>query len=112
MLDQTIFNQDNQIQSFDSNGNLILTGVYDYTVNRVVINEFVMSTEQHAINVGASSLLQFVDICKTKKIDSISFCVPNSPMEKQEQEAMAEVLQKSGFTISESEAILTGERQL
>lgn len=112
MLDQTIFNQDNHIQSFDSNGNLVLAGIYDYTVNRVVINEFIMSTEQHSINVGASSLVQFIDICKTKKIDRISFCVPNSQMEKQEQEALAEVLLKSGFTINESEAILTGERQL
>ena len=103
MLDQTIFNQDNQIQSFDNNGNLIVNGVFDLGQNRVVINEFNICEDDNLNN-----LKQFINVCKSKQIEQISFNVPNSAHEPDEQRAIADLLNESGFTVSEDQGILAG----
>ena len=103
MLDQTIFNQDNQIQSFDNAGNLIINGVFDLGQNRVVINEFNICE-----NDNLNNLKQFINICKSKQIDEISFNVPNSPHDLDEQEEIGDLLNESGFTVSHKEGFLIG----
>lgn len=103
MLDQTIFNQDNQIQSFDNNGNLIVNGVFDVGQNRVVINEFNICEDDNINNIK-----QFINVCKSKQIEQISFNVPNNAHEPDEQQEIADLLNKSGFTVFESHGILVG----
>lgn len=103
MLDQTIFNQDNQIKSFDNLGNLIIKGVFDLAQNRAVINEFNISEDDNLNN-----LKQFVNVCKSKQINKISFNVPNSAHEPDEQQEIADLLNEAGFTVSEDQGILVG----
>ena len=103
MLDQTIFNQDNQIQSFDNAGSLIINGVFDLGQNRVVINEFNICEDDNINN-----LKQFINVCKSKRIEQISFNVPNNAHEPDKQQEIAALLNESGFTVSEDEGVLAG----
>ena len=107
MLDQTVFNTDNQIQSFDNSGNLIICGVFDLGQNRAIINEFNICEEDNVNN-----LRQFVNICKSKQIEQISFNVPNSAHELDEQQEISDLLVESGFAVSESQGILIGSINL
>ncbi len=107
MLDQTIFNQDNQIQSFDNAGNLIINGIFDLAQNRVVINEF--NTYE---NDNLNNLQQFINICKSKQIDQVSFNVANNAYELDEQHEIADLLDESGFTVSETQGLLIGQINL
>jgi len=103
MLDQTIFNQDNKIQSFDNAGNLIVNGIFDLAQNRVVINEFNICEDDNLNN-----LKQFVNVCKSKLIDQINFNVPNNAYEPDEQQEIADLLNEFGFAVSEDQGVLVG----
>jgi precorrin-3B methylase len=107
MLDQTIFNQDNQIQSFDNAGNLIINGVFDLGQNRVVINEFNICEDDNINNIK-----QFINVCKSKRIDQISFNVPNNAHEPDEQQEITDLLNESGFTVSENQGVIVGSINL
>lgn len=103
MLDQTVFNKDNQIHSFDNSGNLIINAVFDLAKNKVVINDFNIS-EGDTVN----NLKQFIDICRSKKIDQIDFNMPNTAYEVDEQQDVADLLNLIGFTVIEEHGILNG----
>jgi len=107
MLDQTIFNQDNQIQSFDNAGNLIINGVFDLGQNRVVINEFNICEDDNINNIK-----QFINVCKSKRIDQISFNVPNNAHAPEEQQEITDLLNQSGFTVSEDQGVIVGSIHL
>lgn len=107
MLDQTIFNQDNKIQSFDNAGNLIINGVFDLGQNRVVINEFNICEDDNINNIK-----QFINVCKSKRIDQISFNVPNNAHAPEEQQEITDLLNQSGFTVSEDQGVIVGSIHL
>lgn len=107
MLDQTIFNQDNQIQSFDNAGNLIVNGIFDLAQNRVIINEFNICEDDNINNIK-----QFINVCKSKRIDQISFNVPNNTHEPEEQQEITDLLNQSGFTVSEDQGVIVGSIHL
>ncbi len=107
MLDQTIFNQDNQIQSFDNAGNLIITGVFDLAQNRAVINGFNICE-----NDNLNNLKQFINVCRSKQIEQISFNVTNNAHEPDGQQEIYNLLNKAGFTVSEKQGVIVGSINL